>query len=623
MFELEVDHDRPSPADLSIEIRDQFKNIEGTVKGISVMPWEEHCTECAMPKCYETCDLYEPRKDGKCRRFIGGIVPINTVSNVQNHIVRIAFKRWGQLLAYANLHMIPITRAKRIERGIFSVDKFISRIPDGNISILGRRSLSARVVRKIKHLISDKGYFRSKKADRPDYFLVELYNPNRFTVNISLKIYNRKPVKHGISFQKLLKARTGFNRYKIGFEDIASKIDINHAIGIAFNPNILEKSDEGLCLYFGLLTFVWDTAHATSTVSSASKSGSESKQKYIKVVAWDLDNTIWDGVLVEDGADKLKLKPGIIDIIEQLDKRGILNTVVSKNNESDALAQLKTVGLDKYILHPQIGWGQKGQYLKTLVNQFNVGEDTFAFIDDSPFERDEALNLNPTIRAYDAVLYDTLLELPEFNPPVSTDSHHRREFYRFEQDRGKALSSFAGEYLSFLKECQIKLSIYAPQHSNIDRIHELVQRTNQLNFSGNRYTRGEIEKILADPGYETFIMDCEDKYGQYGTIGFAIVNKQAAQLIDLMFSCRVQAKRIEHAFLSFLLDRYKTEGFKTFTALYHPTDRNQQAGEVFNDWKFKNVGREGNLDTFEFDLINPIPNDEVINVLWNGETCPA
>ena len=118
---------------------------------------------------------------------------------------------------------------------------------------------------------------------------------------------------------------------------------------------------------------------------------------------------------------------------------------------------------------------------------------------------------------------------------------------------------------------------------------------------------------------ETFSMDCEDKYGQYGTIGFAIVVKHTAQLIDLMFSCRVQSKRIEHAFLSFLLSRYKSEGFKAFSALYYPTERNLQAGEVFNDWKFKHVGTKGKLESYEFALHNPIPNDNVINLLWNGK----
>lgn len=621
MFELEVNHASPSSEDLSDEIRYQFQEFGESIQGISLMPWEEHCTECAMPKCYETCDLYEPRKDGKCRRFVGGIVPIKNVSNIQNYIVRVAFKRWGQLLAYANLHMIPVARVKGIERSFYKLDGIISRLPDYNISILGRRSLSSRLSRKLKQLIAARGYFRKKNVDMPGYFLVEVFNPNTFTVNLSLKIYNREPSKHNFSYQKLLELGSGFNKYKIEFGDISRRVDINEKIAIAFNPNILEKRDEGLCLYFGVLAFVWDADYNTTKRSTADKTESGAKQPCVKVIAWDLDNTIWDGVLVEDGAERLKLKTGIVDIIKQLDKRGILNTVVSKNNPSDALAQLEAVGLADYILHPKIGWGQKGQYLKTLVQQFNVGEDTFAFIDDSPFERDEAIALNPRMRVYDSVVYDTLLDRPEFNPPVSTDSNLRRKFYRFEEDRKEAQSSFQGEYLSFLKDCHIQLSIYSPKSSNIDRIQELVQRTNQLNFSGNRYEREEIENILGDSEYEAFSMDCEDKYGQYGTVGFAIVSRHTARLIDLMLSCRVQAKRVEHAFLTFLLNRYKAEGFNAFSALYNRTDRNRKAGEVFNDLNFEETDTKGNIKTYELFLNKPIPNDNVIHVLWNGKTC--
>lgn len=193
MFELEVNHVRPSSEELSDEIRDQFPALEGNIQGIALLPWEEHCTECAMPQCYETCDLYEPRKDGKCRRFIGGIVPIYRASNIQSYIVRVAFKRWGQLLAHANLHMVPVARAKRIERSIFKIDEIISRVPDYKLSIWGRRSLSSRLDRRLKQAVAGGGYFRQKGAKTPDYFLDEICNPNPFTVNLTLKIFNTVP----------------------------------------------------------------------------------------------------------------------------------------------------------------------------------------------------------------------------------------------------------------------------------------------------------------------------------------------------------------------------------------------------------------------------------------------
>jgi len=142
-----------------------------------------------------------------------------------------------------------------------------------------------------------------------------------------------------------------------------------------------------------------------------------------------------------------------------------------------------------------------------------------------------------------------------------------------------------------------------------------------IKISGNRYGREEIENILDEHRYETFSMDCEDKYGQYGTIGFAIIDRHATQLIDLMFSCRIQAKRVEHAFLTFLLARYRTEGWKTFYALYKQTDKNYKAGEVLSDLAFQEISATGNLKRYEFDLSDPIPDDNVVRVLWKGKAC--
>jgi len=612
MFELEVDYVKVSSDELSHDIRQQFQEFGESVYGVTLLPWEEHCTECAMPGCYETCDLYEPRKDGKCRRFIGGIVPVSGASGIQNHLVRVSFKRWGQLLAYANLNLVPVGRARRIEQMLFTVANNVGRLPETRITLPRYRSLGSRVVRKIKQFISSRGSFRRKETNAPDYFFIEIYNPNAYLVNLTFKVFNTEPGKQQVSYQNLLALDSGINKYKIVFEEISRLVDVNEKFAVTFTPNILDEGDEGLSLYFGSLTFVWDK-----------KFKPETKKSCVKVVAWDLDNTIWDGVLVEDGAEALELKPGIVDIIKQLDERGILNTVVSKNNRDDALAQLSAVGLDHYILHPMIGWGQKSQYLKELVDQFNVGEDTFAFVDDSPFERDEALALNPGMRVYDAAIYGTLLERKEFNPPLSSDSSRRRELYRFEERRGEALSGYQGEYLSFLKDCRIQLNIYSPDRNNADRIQELVQRTNQLNFSGNRYGREEIEKILVNPEIDAFSMDCEDKYGQYGTVGFGIVDRNIHQMTDLMFSCRVQAKRIEHAFLTFLLTRYKALGCKSFSAKYNRTMRNAKAGEVFRDFAFTETSAAENQIIYEFDLHAPIPDDKIVRVLWNGEECSA
>lgn len=617
MYEFEVNHGSQTKTN-AVDIVKSFEPLEQKIEALSVLPWEEHCTECAMPMCYTTCKLYEPRKDGKCRRFTDGIVPFHGANNPQGFITKVSFKRWGQLMAYGNLHAIPNQRFKWVERAVFTFDKLVSSIPDQHIAIRGRRGFSSRMQRRLKQSIASSGVFAASNEALPAYLLIQVFNPNDFSVGLTLTLRSSDESAYDAGYQQLLSLAKGFNEFKISTEEISRRVNLQEKFGISLNPNVLDEKDEGLSLYFGMLTFAWEKI-ATAELPSNTDT---SKTTHVKVIVWDLDNTLWDGVLLELGLGNIKLKPGIYDVIKELDKRGILNSVASKNNYDDAILALRQCGLDEYMLFPQIGWEQKGLYVREITKQFNVGQNTIAFIDDQPFERDEVLSLNPQVRVYDAVDYSNILSRPEFNPPLSLESHMRREFYRLDVQRKEAMSSFGGEYSSFLKDCRIKLNIYTPSVENIDRIMELVQRTNQLNFSGNRYTSEEILKILELNTYDAYCLDCEDKYGQYGTVGFAIVNKEKNQLVDLMFSCRVQSKRVEHAFLGFLLSYYKSIGVNEFSAIYIKTSRNMKAGAVFEDMKFIECASNREAvgeSVFKFDFSSEILDDKIITVLWNGK----
>jgi FkbH-like protein len=617
MFEIEVDHGSLDRSEVPEDIIRHFSGAGVSFAAVSMLPWEEHCTECAMPMCYKTCDLYESRKDGKCRRFIDGVVVVPGIDNLQGYIARVSFKRWGQLLAYANKHMIRLRHARRLERLFYHGASLVSRIPDQSVPVLGRRSVSARMMRRLKQLVARNGYFGDELL-QPDYFLVEVFNPNAATVKLSLTVSSRDEDTYHAGFQALLELVPGYNRVTFPVEEIQRHVDLEERFSVTLNPNIVKEEDEGLTLYFGMLAFVCDPDSAVTAAST----GIDAASPHIKVVAWDLDNTLWKGILIEDGLDGLELRQEAVEIIRKFDERGILNTVVSKNNHDDAMAALEFFGIEKYFLHPNIGWERKAVYLKDIPRQFNVGADTIAFIDDSPFERDEALSLNSQLRVYDAADCEDLLNRPEFDPPLTAESGKRREYYQTQALRTTSLNAHDGDYLSFLRSCRIILRLYSPTTENIDRIQELVQRTNQLNFSGNRYQREQIMDLLADDSYTTYCMDCEDRYGQYGTIGFAVVDTSKNKLNDMMLSCRVQAKRVEHAFVSFLLRKSRAEGHGIFLAQYNMTDRNRKAGAVFEDLGFRPAHDNRSTGEYVFDLKQTIPDDEVIEVLLEGQACP-
>ena len=297
----------------------------------------------------------------------------------------------------------------------------------------------------------------------------------------------------------------------------------------------------------------------------------------------------------------------------------LLTLLSAKNNHDEALNQLKRFELDGLIVFPQISWNPKSQSIKAMIREFNVGEDTVAFIDDSPFEREEVKTANPDIRVFDADAYMDLLEYPEFNPEQSTESSMRRESYKNQNKRNIAHEEFPGDYLNFVKSCDIKLSITRTNSDSADRVQELVQRTNQMNFSGNRYQREEIERLFKDPDLDNFCITCKDKFGDYGTVGFCVVNNKIPQLIDLMFSCRVQSKRIEHAFLSWLLHKNRDAGFNKLAAVYNRTPQNTPAGKVFNDLGFIEKRNDNNSLLYEFDVTRKIPWDGLVTIEYEDE----
>jgi FkbH-like protein len=616
MYELEIAHTDRSAETLSAEQRQHFHDADADIVAFSLIPWEEHCTECAMPACFTTCDLYEARPDGKCRRFAYGMKPIYGVPSLQGYVVKIQFKRWAQLMAYANTRMVPLTRLRSVESTLSAVDRGVASLPGSGLSIAGRRNIPARMQRRLKQWTSRSGLFADAET-RPDYFLVEVFNPDVAACQMTLRLIAPDAPANSIPYQQLLEVAPGFNRFKFDCRAIFSRVDPNAAIHATLTPNEADDSKRSLTLYFGSLGFVADRKYRAAQEAHNAVVSDKDKTKPVKIVVWDLDNTMWQGILVEDGPTGIKLKPGIAEVIKQLDARGIVNSVASKNDHDHAMEQLNRFGLGEYFVFSRIGWGPKGDALKQIVKDFNVGADTVVFLDDQPFERDQVRQIEPKIRTFDAVEYRNILDWAGFNPPQSAESAGRREFYKMQRVRDQALESFSGEYFDFLRECEIKLTVLRSATSWADRLHELVQRTNQLNFSGRRYSRDEITGLLNDAQFDHFALSCSDRYGEYGVIGFALVDKRGAVpvLRDLMLSCRVQSKRVEHAFFSYLMKLYRSQGFAAFEAVYRKTERNQPAGKVFGEVGFVETRSADNVIDYRYELTRDIPEVDVVTIV--------
>jgi FkbH-like protein len=153
------------------------------------------------------------------------------------------------------------------------------------------------------------------------------------------------------------------------------------------------------------------------------------KNKKIKCVVWDLDNTLWDGVLLEDKC--VKLKNNVVDIIKALDERGILNSIASKNDYDLAMDKLKEFHMDKYFIYPKINWNVKSESIRSIAEEINIGIDTFAFIDDQDYELAEVSYAFPQVLCLNVSCLHSILNMNEFTPEfITQDTRMRREMYQ-------------------------------------------------------------------------------------------------------------------------------------------------------------------------------------------------
>ncbi len=315
--------------------------------------------------------------------------------------------------------------------------------------------------------------------------------------------------------------------------------------------------------------------------------------KEIKCVVWDLDNTIWDGTLLE--SEEVFLKPNIKEIIIELDSRGILNSIASKNNFDDAIRKIKEFDLDKYFLYPEIHWNPKSESLKKIQTNLNIGMDTILFIDDQPFERDEVLCSIPNINVADALDYTKLVTHKQLNPRfITEDSKRRRLMYLEDIKRIKEEEEFNGPKEEFLASLNMKFIISKAKEIDLKRAEELTVRTNQLNATGRTYSYNELKDFIESKNHQLLVCELEDKYGSYGKIGLALlkVEDNHCHLHLLLMSCRVLSRGVGSVFLNFILQQTKKEG-KRLLADFKQTDRNKMMYATYKFANFKEISNDG------------------------------
>lgn len=326
------------------------------------------------------------------------------------------------------------------------------------------------------------------------------------------------------------------------------------------------------------------------------------KQGSIKCVVWDLDHTLWDGILLEDAA--VSVRPAVVEHIRRLDRMGVLHSLASRNDPDTALAKLRELGLDELFLCPQIGWNAKSESIRRIAKHLNLGLDAFAFVDDQEFELAEVGVQLPEVTRVPIEELDDALSRPEFNPRFVTDeSAQRREMYRGQLTREVLEAEFVGTGEEFLAGLEMTFTIARARREDLQRAEELTVRTNQLNSTGRTYSYDELDALRESPDHLLLVASLADRFGSYGKIGLALVERGAPdwRLNMLLMSCRVMSRGVGTILLNHIMGLARDAG-AGLVADFVETGRNRMMQITYTFSGFHEVRREGSRVLLAADL---------------------
>lgn len=258
----------------------------------------------------------------------------------------------------------------------------------------------------------------------------------------------------------------------------------------------------------------------------------------IRLVIWDLDDTFWKGTIAEED---VAINDECKRMINTLVDRGIMNSICSKNDYDMVKTFLTEEKLWDLFVFPKISWNSKGPQIKEIVEQSQLRPESILFIDDNHINLEEASYFVPTLNTSSPKIVDNLLAMDLFQGKNDADRSRLKQYKVLESKLEDKTKYDSNE--NFLIDSDIRVEIHNNCNAIIERILDLIERTNQLNYTKKRITFGQLKEILNDEDYTCGYVTAHDKYGDYGIIGFfAIIGEKAEHFL---FSCRTLGLGIE------------------------------------------------------------------------------
>lgn len=258
----------------------------------------------------------------------------------------------------------------------------------------------------------------------------------------------------------------------------------------------------------------------------------------IKLIIWDLDDTFWKGTLSEGGIEPIR---GHIDLIKQATACGIINSICSKNDPVPVFQKLEELGIKDLFVFSSIDWSPKGQRIADIISSMSLRAVNTLFIDDNLQNLEEAKYYAPELQTASPESIPDLMEFIRLSP--QTDPKHTRlQQYRVLEKKKNTREQYS-DNLEFLYSTNTQVEIVYDSLSQIDRIHELLQRSNQLNYTKKRPTLDELRATIEDPRTTSGYVKVFDKFGDYGIVGFFAIQNE--ECLHFTFSCRAIGQGVE------------------------------------------------------------------------------
>jgi len=338
--------------------------------------------------------------------------------------------------------------------------------------------------------------------------------------------------------------------------------------------------------------------------------------KVKKMIVLDCDNTLWKGVLGEDGIQGIDMSAEspegsiyseVQNLILEMNRNGALIGLCSKNNfqdVQDVIEQHPHMKIkDEYVTIKKINWLDKVTNLRQIAEALNIGLDSLVFVDDSDFEATlvrkelpevEVIQVPPKLYEYPSLIRESMGLFQQAS--ITPEDQHRTLFYKDQGLRDKRKLQFKNMD-EYLKSLNLQLTIQVNDQTSIPRISQLTMKTNQFNLTTKRYSESDISKFVFSNDCRVFSFKAADHFGDYGLTGVAIIklnrHDKEAQIDSLLMSCRVIGRNLELVFFDFIVAALKKEDVGLVKAEYIKTMKNEQVSHFYNQLGFEVMQQHG------------------------------